>query len=405
MKISINRATTHSPREYRILLGGSLINSIGSAMVFPFFTLYLRQHLDLSLTLIGALLSFWAASSIVGQLAGGWLTDRIGRKPLMLASLASNAVLIIAFGYADTFWLASFVSALLGLTGSIFQPARDAMVADLIPPEKRAEAYARLRVLHNVGVAIGPALGGFLAAQSFLYVFYVNAFALLAFFALTLFFLRETKPVESLSARENVFGALTAVFRDARYMAFCLALSLVVVAGAQMMTVLPVYMHDNFNLGASYFGWVMTTNATLVVLFQYLLTRATGSFARLPLIALGAIFYALATASIALANAFPHFLLAMAVMTLGEMLVAPISTALAADLAPAHMRGRYMAMLGLTWTVGYGVGPMLGGIISDNYSARALWPLMGIAGFFGAAIFLMLARFAPARAAVASSPQ
>ncbi|MBI3913989.1 MAG: MFS transporter [Chloroflexi bacterium] len=402
----IHRIRAEYPQQFWILFSGSFVNSVGGGMVFPFLTLYLHQHLNLSLTFVGVLFALWGLSSLLGQLAGGSLTDRYGRKALMAISLGINAVGIIGLGIADSLLSAAAVIILIGFIGSLFQPARDAMVADLIEPEKRAAAYALLRVVHNVGIAIGPAIGGFLAAQSYISIFVANAITTGAFFFITIIWLRETHAAPAFATKsESLAGAFAAPFRDTRFVVFCIGLSLVIISGAQMMTVLPVYMKDQFGLGESFFGWVMTTNATMVVLFQYAITRATLRLPRLPYIALGAIFYALGTASVALGNAFPHFVLAMAVTTVGEMILAPTSTSITADLAPAEMRGRYMGMLGLTWTIGFGIGPILGGFITDNFAPAAVWLLTSVAAVTGALIFLLLARSATARAVVAIAKQ
>lgn len=361
-------------------------------MVFPFLTLYLSQRLNLSLTIVGAVLSLWSASALVGQIAGGSLADRFGRKPLMAISLGLNAIGILAFGLADSLAVAAIIVVFNGTTGALFQPARDAMIADLVASEKRASAYALLRVVHNVGVAIGPALGGFLAARSYLIVFGANALGTFLFFLLTLALISETKPIVASAAKTAApAGSFRVVLRDVRFLAFCFGVMFVIISASQMFTTLPVYMKKQFNLGESYYGWVMTTNATMVVLLQYAITRAGSRLARLPFSAIGAVFYGLGTASVALGNAFPHFVLAMVIATIGEMIVVPTATAATADLAPADMRGRYMGMLGLTWALGYGIGPIFGGIVTDQIAPRALWIPAGSAAFLGAAIFLLLA--------------
>jgi MFS family permease len=391
--LTLKNPLAEYPRQFGILVGGSLINSIGSGMVFPFLTLYLSQRLNLSLTVVGAVLSLWSASALVGQIAGGSLADQLGRKPLMAISLCLNAIGILAFGLADSLTVAAVIVVCNGITGALFQPARDAMIADLVATEKRAAAYALLRVVHNVGVAIGPALGGFLAARSYLIVFGANALGTFIFFLFTLALIGETKPVAASAAQTAApAGSFRDVLRDYRFLAFCLGAMFVIVSAAQMFTTLPVYMKKQFALGESYYGWVMTTNATMVVLLQYSITRAGSRLARLPFSALGAIFYGLGTASVVLGSAFPHFVLAMAIATIGEMIVVPTATAVTADLAPADMRGRYMGMLGLTWSLGYGIGPIFGGIITDQIAPRALWLPAGSAALLGAAVFLLLAR-------------
>ncbi len=393
------------PRQFWILFGGTLVNSTGSGMVFPFLTLYLHQHLNLSMTMVGFALTLWAASSLVGQLVGGSLADQLGRKRLIVASLGLSALLLPIFGLADEFFSAAAIAMLMGLAGAMYQPARDAMVADLVEPAKRPRAYALVRVVNNLGIAIGPAIGGFLASRSYMLAFSASAAATFMFFLVSATMLRETKPsTPPHRAAEAPTGSFLSVLRNTPFMVFIAATTLVVIASIQMMTVLPVYMKDQFGLYESYFGWVMTTNAGMVVLLQFPITRATEKLPRLPLMALGALLYAAGVGSVVLGSTFAHFVAAMAVATLGEMVVIPTSTAVTADLAPANMRGRYMSLLGLTWTIGLGVGPVLGGVVSEQVAPRAIWPVMASAAIVGAIVYLLLARVAPTRVLESATP-
>ena len=389
------------PRQFWILFGGTLINQIGSGMVFPFLTLYLHQRLSLSMTLVGVILSVWSVSALLGQLLGGSFTDQFGRKKLMAFSLGATAIGLVGFGLADTLATAVIAVVFEGFVSAMFQPARDAMVADLVESDKRPQAYGLLRVVANLGIAIGPAIGGFLASVSYLIAFLASASATLLFFFITVFLMYETKtstaPRKQTSAAAS--GNFATVFRDRLFVVFTAATALAVIAYAQMMTVLPVYMKDQFSLGETFFGWVMTTNAGMVVLLQFPITRLTEKLPRLPLIAVGAVLYATGVASVALASSFEHFIASMVVLTLGEMIVVPTATALTADLAPPELRGRYMGVLGLTWNVGFGIGPILGGVITDQIAPRALWPITGSAALVGALVLLLLWRLAPLRAA------
>lgn len=388
------------PRQFWILFGGTLINSLGSGMVFPFLTLYLHQRLNLSVTLVGFALTLWAVSQLVGQLIGGSLTDQFGRRRLMVFSLLSSAIFLPLFGLADTFITAAGVAVFLGFTGAMYQPARDAMVADLVVPDKRPQAYGLVRVVSNLGIAIGPAIGGFLASRSYMLTFVLSAAATFLFFLVTVILIRETKPpvTAARSGTGPIPDNFLSILHDTPFIVFSAATTLVILASVQMMTVLPIYMKDQFGLGESFFGWVMTTNAGMVVLFQFPITRATEKLPRMPLIAFGAFLYALGVSSVGIASSFPHFVASMAVGTLGEMIVVPSATAVTADLAPQAMRGRYMSVLGLTWSLGFGLGPVLGGIISDQLAPRALWPLMGSAALAGAVVYLAMTRWVSARA-------
>jgi MFS family permease len=383
------------PRQFKILMGGTLINSIGSGMVFPFLTLYLHDRLDLSMTAAGVVLFLWSTSSLVGLLLGGSLADQLGRKRLMAFSLCSSAIALLALGLAASVWVGAVATVFEGLLGAMYQPARDAMVADLVESDKRPQAYGLLRITANLGIAIGPAIGGFLASRSYLLAFLLSATATLIFFLVVLLLMYETRPAGSPSQRHESAPAprgLTSVLSDTPFVVFCAAVALTTVAYSPMMTILPVYMKDQFGLAASDFGWVMTTNAGMVVLLQYPITRATQRFPRLPVIAAGSILYGLGVGSVTLGGEALHFVSAMAVMTVGEMLLTPNATSLAADLAPSDLRGRYMGMLGLAWNFGFGGGPLLGGLIVDRLAPRALWPIMGSLAIVVASVYLLLGR-------------
>ncbi len=395
----MQKFTSEFPRQFWVLFGGTLVNSIGGGMVFPFLTLYLHQRLNISMTYVGIILMFWSLSSLVGQIVGGTLTDRLGRKKLMAVSLGASAGVMMTFGFADSFGLAALIVILAGVSGALYQPARDAMIADLIEPVKRPQAYGLIRVVANLGIAIGPAIGGFLAARSYLITFLGNAGLTLIFFLITIFWIRETKPASSsLDSTQPAAGNLV-ILRDYRFVAFCGAVALCTILAGQMMAVLPVYMKDNFGLGESFFGWVMTTNAAMVVLFQLPITRIVRNVPRLSLTAGGGLLYALGVFSVAFANAFPHFILAMVIYTLGEMILVPTSTAITADFAPPEMRGRYMGMLGLTWSIGFGIGPTLGGLIGDHIGPTAMWWITAFSGVAAAIVFIALARIKPIPAA------
>lgn len=390
------------PRQFWILFGGTLVNATGNGLVFPFLTLYLHQRLNLSMTYVGVILMMWSISSLVGQIVGGILADRLGRKLLMASSLGASACVMALFGFADSFATASIIVVCAGFAGALYQPARDAMIADLILPAKRPQAYGLLRVVANLGIAIGPAIGGFLAARSYLITFLGNASTAFLFCLITIFLMRETKPQVSV-ARENraPTGSFLDVLRNSRFVLFCIGIALCTILAGQMMAVLPVYMKDNFGLGEMFYGWVMTTNAAMVVLLQLPITRLVEKIPRLFLTTLGAILYGLGVFSVTFANAFPQFILAMMVYTFGEMLLVPTSTAVTADLAPPEMRGRYMGMLGLTWSVGFGIGPIVAGMISDHIAPSAIWSITAVAGVFAAILFLALRRTTPMNA---SSP-
>ncbi len=151
------------------------------------------------------------------------------------------------------------------------------------------------------------------------------------------------------------------------------AFTLVQMTAALVWVLLSVYLKTQFGIREQLYGWLPTTNALMVVLFQVLVTRATKKHPPVQLMSWGAVFYIFAPLLIAVSNGFWGFWLAMVVMTLGELVVVPRASAHAANLAPVDKRGRYMSLYGLSWNVAVGISPVLGGFLSDQIGPRSPW--------------------------------
>jgi len=390
----LQRELAGFPRPFWVLFFGSMINSLGGGLVFPFLSLYLRQKLGAPMTTVGVIASVWSLAAFPGQLAGGELADRVGRRTMMVLSLLASGATTLGFGLVGTLPAFLALALVAGLTNSAYGPAAGAMVADLVEPQERARAYGLLRITNNFGFAVGPALGGLIAGKSYLLLFTLSALASLAYGAIVFWGTYETKPRDAhllAQAREGPGGFLH-VLRNGPFLLFCALAVMAELPYSQMTMILPVHMKEDFGLAERSFGWVMTTNAGLVALLQYSVSRWAERRPRLRMMALGAALYGLGVGSVVLARGFPWFVASMVLVTFGEMISVPIANAVAADLAPPDLRGRYMAFFGLTWTTGYAIGPVLGGLVVDHLSVRLLWPLMGVLGAVATAGFLLLHR-------------
>ena len=182
------------------------------------------------------------------------------------------------------------------------------------------------------------------------------------------------------------------MLRDRPFVALCGVFVLATMPAAIMMMLLAVYAKENFGVPESQYGFIMATNAAMVVLFQYAVTRRSQAYPPLQVLALGAFFYAIGAGSVALGGGFWGFWLSMVILTIGELLIAPTGTAVAANLAPPDMRGRYMGLYGITWGVAFGIGPVIAGYLNDNVAPRAIWIFALAAGLMAAAGFLLLRR-------------
>jgi MFS family permease len=389
----LRTTTADYPRQFWLLFWGMLLNSTGASLIWPFLTIYIRQRLGIPLTTVALLLTLQSAFWLLATSVAGPAMDQLGRKTAMLVSLIGNAATLIAMSVADTFPLWVLLAAAYGAFNPLYRIGADAMIADTIEPDRRVDAYALMRTSINMGISIGPAIGGFITSVSYALAFHLAAGAHLAFTLLIVFLVAETMPPQRGSTEQpRSEMSYAPVLRDRPFMAFCGMLVVVMMPGSLMFLLLPVYLKENFGLPESQYGFIMATNAAMVVAFQYGITRIAKRHRPLLALTVGALFYALGAGSVAWGWTFPAFLASMIVLTVGEMLIFPTSTALTANLAPPDMRARYMGFYSLTWAIGRGIGPVIGGLLNDHIAPVAIWYGALVMGIVGALGFLWLDR-------------
>jgi MFS family permease len=387
-------ARTEFPSQFWLMFSGMIISTIGTSMVWPFLMIYASGKLQQPLTIIAGLMTINAAMGIISSFIAGPVLDKVGRKGVMVISLILNALGNLALSQANSLLAFGLIMGFNGAMNPLFRVGADAMMADLIPPEKRADAYSLLRMANNIGVAVGPAIGGFIASRSYTVAFIIAATGMTLYSLLLAFFAHETLPDRSTASqpKDEPFGGYGRIFADRKFMPFLAAFTLTQVCSALIWVLLSVYLKNNFHISESLYGFIPTTNAVMVILFQISITQVTKRFPPLSVLALGTLFYAAAVSSIALGQGFWAFWGSMVVMTLGELMLMPTATSFAANLAPADMRGRYMGLYGLTWAVASGLGPVFGGMLNDTISPQATWLGGGLVGLVSVVGFMLLAR-------------
>jgi MFS family permease len=370
------------PGTFWTLLGATFIDRLGGALMFPFFALYVTQKFGVGMTQVGILFAIFAVSNVIGSMLGGALTDKLGRRWMIIFGLVMSALSSVAMGLINDLTVFYLLAAAVGLLADMGDPARQAMVADLLPEEKRAEGYGMFRVAFNFAVAVGPMLGGMLAAYNFLYLFIADAIASSITAAIVYLALPETKPktIEGQPEQSllNTLSGYGVVFRDTAYMAFLIVSLLATVVYIQMNSTLSVYLRDVHGVTPQQFGYILSLNAAMVVLFQFWITRRISKYAPMLMMAAGTALVGIGFVMYGLVVTFLMFIVAMIIITIGEMIIVPVAQALAAKFAPENMRGRYMAMFGFSWTLPVAIGPLLAGLIMDNYNPNWVWYAAGI---------------------------
>ena len=383
-------------RRVWTLFTARTIDGAGFSFMYPFLAIYLHDQLHISMSLVGLILLVAAGAGAIGNLVGGEIADKYGRKRLMVASILARGLVFVAMGayitgQVDLATLTILVAVNFFL-GSVFEPANNAMVADIVEPGKRLEVYGLLRIGLNLGWIVGPMVGGVLASISYSWIFYCSA--ILCFIAGLII---QVWIGESRSApdSESVTGwkGSSAIFRNSSFIFFCAMCLLVYIMAGQMTSTFPVYSKDSAGLNELDIGVIFGITAVLVVLTQFHVSHFIGRFKTSHVMAAGALVYTLGFMFIGLTRDFWLLTLAMCVVTVGEMIVSPASMNLVASMSSESNRGRYMGIFGLFASFGWSSAPFVGGVMVDLIQDQLLfWAAVGIYGVLSAAGFLWLTR-------------
>ncbi len=395
----LNSIYLEYPRVFWIIMLGMFIDNLGGALIFPFFGLYITSRYNVGMTEVGVLFSILAISSLIGSLLGGALTDKFGRKVMIISGLVISAASTLLLAFAPSLEFVYLAGLVVGLFGNMAGPAHQAIIADVLPEEKRVDGFGVLRVIANLAVAIGPAIGGFLAARSYTALFISDVILSSLTAVFILIFVPETKPQLAADAsghfspEESLGQTLVGYFKvlkDSVFMVFILGSIFTALAYMQMNTTLPVFLRDVHGLPESGYGILLSLNASMVVVLQFAITRRIKGYAPMKIMTWGMIIYALGFSMYGYVSAYWLFILAMVIITLAEMLVSPTGQAVVAKLSPTNMRGRYMAAFGFSWTIPSAIGPLLAGVVMDNYNPNWVWYGAGIIMLISAGIFALL---------------
>ena len=364
-------------------------------MIWPFMLIYASGKLNLPLSTVASLISINAGTGLASSLIAGALADRIGRKGVMNFSLVVTGIAYYLLMHAQTYGQFAGIMVMIGLSNPMYQVGADAMLADMIPSEKRTDAYAINRIANNAAFALGPAVGGFLAATSYNLAFIGASTGFLTYSVLLFLFARETlnksaKRTEHAEHTVSQKGGFIRVLRDSNYMAFVFTMSLGLIAPTMLWILMPVYAKTNFGIPENLYGWIPTTNALMCVFIQYFVTLVTRKHRTLPVLTVGMLIYAVGTGSVALMSRFGGFWLSMVILTFGELTLVPTASKYVADRAPEDMRGRYMSIYWLGWGLARTLSPLIGGFLNDSIAPRAIWIgglILGLISTFG--LFLL----------------
>lgn len=382
------------PKQFWVVVGANFIDHVGGALIFPFFALYITSKFQVGMTEVGLLFALFSIANMFGTMIGGALTDFLGRKGMIIMGLIVSALTSLAMGFVQQLEWFYVMGVISGLFATAAEPAHQAMLTDILPEKKRAEGFGVMRVAMNLSVAIGPAVGGFLASRSYLILFVADTVTSLIAALIVYLVVEESMPEkktkEAKQGFRETFVGYGDVLKDRKFMLFVVISTIATIVYAQMYSTLSVYLRDVHGVPASGYGWLMTLNAAMVVLFQFMITRKISKYPPMLILALGSLLYVIGFGMYGFVDVYLLFMLAMAIITIGEMVIIPVAQAYVGEASPEDMRGRYSGVMGFSWMIPWMVGPLLAGLIMDNGDPNWVWYGSAILGTIAAAGFLWL---------------
>jgi MFS family permease len=366
------------PPQFWLLAGASLIDLVGLYLILPFFSLYFTRKFGVNLTQVGYMFATWALAGVIGQALGGALADKFGRKILVINGLIISALSSLAFVLIENYDMIYVTAAIGGLFANSASPARQAMVADLLPENKLSEGYSIMNVIESAALAVGPVIGGLLASSSFILMFYLDIVSSAIAAVVMIIYLKETQNIKV--AKENAGQTITQVFRgysialqDKLLLLILLLMGFVYIIDEQLYFSVPVYLNAVRKMPIHYYGILIGISSSIAIFFQFPITKRLKKFSFLTIMGVGSMFYALGFGLFNLVSGFWGFAIAFVIIGLGQVFFYPTSHAVVGKMAPASMRGRYMAVFGVAWSFQIMIAPLLGGYLMDNNDPIFIW--------------------------------
>jgi len=377
------------PPTYWLIWTGTLINRLGG-FVIPFLTLYLTVQRQIPVSQAALMVSLFGAGSFAAQLTGGELTDRLGRRPVMLMSFFITPIFMVALGLANNLILISISTLLVGFFTDLYRPAIGAAIADLVQPKFRTRAYGYNYWAINLGAAIAPVLAGLIAGHDYLTLFLADALTTATFGFIVLFGIHETRPLEAgQTSKLRLSERMAQLKRTPILLWFSFLMFFFGMIYMQGNVTLPLDMQSN-GLGPQQYGITIAMNGLLIIIVTIPISNMAVNWPRFETIAVSTFLLGLGFGFTAFASTLPFYIISVIIWTFGEIVGTAVGPTIIADLSPPDLRGLYQGVFGAAWRLAFFFGPVAGGWAFEHLGKNALWVgclALGVLVSFG---FLLL---------------
>lgn len=357
-------------RTVWLLSIASLVNRSGT-MVMPFLVLYLTAKRGFTTTQAGQVLALYGLGAMVASYAGGWLCDRFSPVKVMKVSLALTGVSFLVLGHLQSRLAIAAMVLALSLVEEAFRPANMAALAAATDPAERTRSFALLRLAINMGMTLGPSIGGFLALYDYGWLFVADGVTCLA--ATSLLWLIPSGVADRTEQHTRTAGGGASPWRDAPFLMMMGMMFLLAVVVFQVNSTFPLTLHDLYHLSEARIGIILAINTLIIVVFEMVLVHSLSARDPMEMVGVGSFLFCAGLALLPLGSSFGFAAFTVAVWTVGEMLAFPISSAVVAAMAQGESLGRYMGVFHVTFATAFMVAPLAGTWIYQRLGPGALW--------------------------------
>ncbi len=387
------------PASVWIIAATSFVNRAGT-MVLPFMVLYVTKQLGVAVAIAGLSLTVYGIGGIVSAPVMGRLCDRLGPVAILRITLLGSGLMLFAFPFVTTFRTVLWLTFAWAFVIEGVRPATMAAVTSAVGAEQRKAAVALNRLAVNLGMSIGPALGGVLAAHSFKLLFVVDGATCLAAGMVLTALLVWRGESHRLSATPQVApagghaarGAWQAMLHDRGALAFFGAMLLTSMVFLQGEGAMPVYLVSDLHFSASFYGLLFMVNTLMIVAIEVPLNGMMHRWPHWRAMVLGALLFAVGFGALGVVHTAAGVIATTVVWTFGEMVLFPASGAHAADIAPPGRTGEYMGMYSMTFSLAMVFGPLSGTALLDRFGASTTWAVAFGVGLLAAGAVSLIPR-------------
>jgi MFS family permease len=367
-------------RPVWLLSLATLINRSGT-MVLPFLVLFLTEKRGFTTTQAGQVLALYGLGAVAASYVGGRLCDLVDPRRIMKWSLTLTGLSFLVVGRLQGRPAISIMVVVLSFVGELFRPANLAALTAASDVGERARSFALMRLAVNLGMTLGPTVGGFLALRDYGWLFVADgATCLLTAALLQLVFPGSAMRVVPRTSRTGMKSAARSPWRDRPTLAILGLMFLLNIVTFQVVGTFPLSLRDLYGFSEARIGLALAVNTLIIVLFEMVLVHSLSGRNPLKVSGLGAFLFCAGFALLPLGSGFAFVVFTVAIWTVGEMLVFPIVSSAVADRAPEETRGSYMGLLNLAFASAFVVAPLVGTWVYQNLGPRTLWYGCGVVG-------------------------